>query len=109
MPPKIPKITGYSLEKLPKPWKDSVTKYTTNGAVTKVGEIECVKIKTKGDLDPVHKSSYNPDDNEDVISLEIEPKDSTKKTMTHHCYADGTGTMRVGDKRQYSTMAEGKE
>lgn len=46
---------------------------------------------------PVHKSSYNPNDPEEILSVRIEDENGERKT--HHIYKDGTGTAYVGDER----------
>ncbi|KAG5933722.1 hypothetical protein E4U60_004320 [Claviceps pazoutovae] len=101
---KLPKIIGYSLDRLSRERRLSVIIYLTNGAVKKVGEIESAEIKTRGDENPVHRSHYNKKDEEEIISIEITPVDKTKGIYTHHIYRDGRGTMRFGDKREYSTL-----
>ncbi|KAG5987252.1 hypothetical protein E4U52_007762 [Claviceps spartinae] len=101
---KLPKIIGYSLDRLSAERRLSVITYLTNGAVKKVGEIELAEIKTRGDEDPVHRSHYNKKDTEEIISIEITPVDKTRGIRTHHVYIDGKGTMRFGDKREYSTL-----
>ena len=44
----------------------------------------------------MHKSHYNPDDMEDVISIRIKGEDGTK---TCHVYENGTGTTKKGGDR----------
>ncbi|KAI7538343.1 hypothetical protein KC331_g10418 [Hortaea werneckii] len=99
-----PRILGYSLNLLPSNFKKAIETYLANGAVKKVGEIESATIKTKGNESPVHKSQFNPKDKEDIISVRIQPKDGSP-AYTHHIYANGTGTFKKGDKREYSTAA----
>ncbi|KAG6027807.1 hypothetical protein E4U19_001809 [Claviceps sp. Clav32 group G5] len=101
---KLPKILGYSLDRLSAERRHSVIKYLTNGAVKKVGEIESAEIKTRGDEDPVHQSHYNKADKEEIISVLIIPVDKTRGIFIHHVYIDGRGTMRLGDKREYHTL-----
>ena len=55
--------------------------------------------------DPVHQSSYNPNDKALIVSARIAPVDGGKP-RTHHIYADGTGTLKKGDKREYSTSSK---
>lgn len=52
---------------------------------------------------PIHKSHYNRNDPANIISARIKPKDGSAKT--HHIYGDGTGTMHMQDKKEYSTSA----
>ncbi|KAK8166391.1 hypothetical protein IWX90DRAFT_211758 [Phyllosticta citrichinensis] len=106
---KVPKIFGYSLDKLPGKFKTAVETYAKNGAVKKVGEIESVEIKTKGTESPVHKSHYNPNDREDILSVKITPVDRTQGICTHHVYPNGTGTIKKGDRRECSTAAERRD
>ncbi|KAI1907612.1 hypothetical protein LOZ53_004212 [Ophidiomyces ophidiicola] len=77
--------TGYSLDNLSEEWqKPSVTypeKWCKNDGLT-----------------PIHKSAFDENDKEDIISARITPKYGTSKT--HHLYKDGTGTMEKGDVRQ---------
>ncbi|WPG98697.1 Hypothetical protein R9X50_00149100 [Acrodontium crateriforme] len=103
-----PRIVGYSLHMLPSHFRKALETYLKNGALQKVGEIEWITIKTRGNDSPVHKSQTNPEDKEDVISVRIQPKDGSR-ACTHHVYANGTGTMNIGDKREYSTIAERRE
>ncbi|GAB1320437.1 hypothetical protein MFIFM68171_10647 [Madurella fahalii] len=71
----------------------------------KVGEIESIEILHRNDgSSPVHQSCFNPDDKELVISARITPADGSKP-KTHHIYVNGTGTIKKGDKREYSTSA----
>ncbi|KAK7513783.1 hypothetical protein IWZ03DRAFT_241147 [Phyllosticta citriasiana] len=107
--PKVPKIFGYSLDKLPAEFRAAVETYTKVGAVKRLGEIESVEIKTKGAESPVHKSHYNPNDREDILSVRMKPLDKTKGIFTHHVYSDGTGTFKKGDKREFSSGAERRE
>ncbi|KAH3947341.1 hypothetical protein HBH53_120330 [Parastagonospora nodorum] len=102
---KVVKIVGKAAAKLNDVGLAAVNKYIQNGAVKKVGEIESVEIKTRGDENPVHKSHFNRNDTEDVLSVRITPVDKTKKTLTHHVYMDGTGTFKKGDKREFSSTA----
>ncbi|KAK2810548.1 hypothetical protein FQN50_002805 [Emmonsiellopsis sp. PD_5] len=100
----------------------SLKRQNSNGAVTKVGEIESIEIlymlkrirlrfstdegscRHRNDgTSPVHKSRYNPNDKELIVSARIKPLIGSAKT--HHIYANGTGTMKVGDKKEYSTSA----
>ncbi|KJX96989.1 hypothetical protein TI39_contig592g00013 [Zymoseptoria brevis] len=94
--PKLPKILGYNLDKLPPVFKSA-----------KVGEIESAKIKTRGSEDPVHRSEYNKKDTNEILSVQIKPLSGVQKT--HHVYADGTGTLKLGDKREFSTSAGKRE
>lgn len=57
----------------------------------------------------MHKSHYNRDDKEEVLSIRITPVDKTQRTFTHHVYSDGTGTFKKGDKREFSTAAGRRE
>ena len=68
----------------------------------------CCALRTRGKESPVHKSGYNPQDKEDIISVRIQPKDGSA-AYTHHVYANGTGTFKKGDKREYSTTAGRRE
>ena len=56
----------------------------------------------------MHKSAYNPKDKEDILRVEIKPVNGSAARV-HHIYADGTGTISVGDKREYSTVAKRRE
>jgi len=60
-----------------------------------------LNIRQRDGKDPVHKSHSNPADEEYVVSLRIWPVEGPP--ATHHCYLDGTGTRKKGDKREYST------
>ncbi|EGE05377.1 hypothetical protein TEQG_04257 [Trichophyton equinum CBS 127.97] len=94
---------GYKKELLTPEFKWEAEHYSENGAVKKVGEIESIEILHRNDgTSPIHQSRYNPKDKELIISARITPADGGK-ARTHHIYANGTGTMRVGDKREYST------
>lgn len=52
----------------------------------------------------MHRSHYNKKDTEEIISIVITPVDKTRGIRTHHVYRDGKGTMRFGDKKEYSTL-----
>ena len=52
---------------------------------------------------PIHRSHYNPEDKGLIISARVKPTNGPART--HHIYANGTGTIGVGDKREYSTSA----
>lgn len=118
---KFIKWVGYNKESLPAVYKSAVERYSENGAVKvsvlfhcacgtlgsqlcqKVGEIDTIEILHRNDgSSPVHQSNYNRKDKEDVLSLRITPTDGSAPA-THHVYSDGTGTIKVGDKREYST------
>ncbi|KAI1077699.1 hypothetical protein F5B20DRAFT_259169 [Whalleya microplaca] len=53
---------------------------------------------------PVHQSHYNPNDKALIVSARITPADGSQ-ARTHRIYVDGTGTIRKGDKREYSTSS----
>ncbi|EEH03760.1 predicted protein [Histoplasma capsulatum G186AR] len=98
------KWLGYDKDKLVSPFKEAAVNYAQNGAVKKVGEIKSIEILHRNDgTSPVHQSRYNTNDKELIISARITPLIGSAKT--HHIYANGTGTMGVGDKREYSTSA----
>ncbi|KEZ46698.1 hypothetical protein SAPIO_CDS0543 [Scedosporium apiospermum] len=103
--PNLAKWLGYKRELLPPVFERAAVRYAENGAVKKVGKIESIEILHRNDgSSPVHQSSYNPDDKELILSVRITPADGSR-ARTHHIYADGTGTIRKGDKREYSTSA----
>ncbi|KAL6707077.1 hypothetical protein ACN47E_004829 [Coniothyrium glycines] len=106
---KIVKIFGYSVEKLPPIFRTALDTYMKNGAVKKVGEIDSVEIKTRGDESPVHTSHFNRKDKEKVLSIRVKPVDKSKITLTHHVYSDGTGTLKMGDKREFSSATGRRE
>ncbi|AEO62406.1 uncharacterized protein THITE_112236 [Thermothielavioides terrestris NRRL 8126] len=96
---KLLQYLGYPFADLPGPWKTATETYLHNGAAKKVGVIKSVEILHRNDgSSPVHKSHYNPNDPEEVISVRIEDENGNKRT--HHIYSDGTGTGFVGDKRE---------
>ncbi|KAK4207752.1 hypothetical protein QBC37DRAFT_354774 [Rhypophila decipiens] len=99
------KWTGYSVNKLPKPWATAVKTYAKNGATKKVGgPIDTIEIlHRKNGQSPVHKSSFNKNDPADIVSMRVTPVNGRPKT--HHVYIDGRGTAHMGDKREYSTSA----
>ncbi|PGH34370.1 hypothetical protein GX50_02853 [[Emmonsia] crescens] len=98
------KWLGYDKDKLVSPYKEAVVNYSQNGAVKKVGEIKSIEILHRNDgTSPVHQSHYNPNNKELIVSARITPLIGSAKT--HHIYANGTGTMKVGDKKEYSTSA----
>ncbi|EER25351.1 hypothetical protein D8B26_008387 [Coccidioides posadasii str. Silveira] len=95
---------GYDKELLTPEFRQAVDHYAANGAVKKVGEIESIEILHRNDSSsPIHRSHYNPKDKELIISARVKPTNGPART--HHIYANGTGTIRVGDKREYSTSA----
>ncbi|KAF4468807.1 hypothetical protein FALBO_4297 [Fusarium albosuccineum] len=95
--------TGYAKELLTPEFQAAAEHYAANGAVKKVGEIESIEILHRNDgSSPIHQSTYNPNDPEFIISARITPADGSRP-RTHHIYANGTGTCRVGDRREYST------
>lgn len=57
----------------------------------------------------MHRSSYNPSDVADIVSLRITPLDKSRGTFTHHVYSDGTGAIKKGDTRKFSTTSEGDD
>ncbi|KAK1148738.1 hypothetical protein N8T08_008623 [Aspergillus melleus] len=98
------KFLGYPADKLDEPFKDAFFNYVENGAVKKVGELESVEILHRNDgSNPIHKSHYNRNDTANIISAKVKPKNGSART--HHIYENGTGTMHVHDKREYSTTA----
>ncbi|PGH16327.1 hypothetical protein AJ79_01869 [Helicocarpus griseus UAMH5409] len=95
---------GYSKDLLPPDFKTAAERYTENGAVKKVGPIKSIEILHRNDgTSPVHQSSFNPNDKAFVLSARITPEDGNPRT--HHIYKDGTGTIKKGDKREYSTSS----
>ncbi|OOO12344.1 hypothetical protein OAory_01000930 [Aspergillus oryzae] len=96
---------GYNKELLPPVFKEAAERYAENGAVAKVGKIDSIEILHRNDgSSPVHQSHFNRNDKALIISARIAPADGTRP-RTHHIYADGTGTIKKGDKREYSTSS----
>ncbi|RAK98772.1 uncharacterized protein BO80DRAFT_427116 [Aspergillus ibericus CBS 121593] len=97
---------GYNKELLPPVFKDAAERYVENGAVQKVGKVDSIEILHRNDgSSPVHQSHFNRLDKAMIISARISPADGSRP-RTHHIYADGTGTFKKGDKREYSTSSE---
>ncbi|KAK0748073.1 hypothetical protein B0T21DRAFT_343773 [Apiosordaria backusii] len=93
---KFVKWLGFSREDLSPTWKAASDKFVKGGsAEEKLGTIQEVYIKSRNG-NPVHKSAFNPEDKEDVISARIV---GSKGTKTCHIYLDRTGTTKKGDKR----------
>ena len=44
----------------------------------------------------MHKSHFNPEDEEEVISMRVEGENASK---TCHVYKDGSGTTKKGGRR----------
>ncbi|KAL9092103.1 MAG: hypothetical protein Q9165_004536 [Trypethelium subeluteriae] len=88
---------GYARDNLTPKWKTAVEKFTEPGgsAEKKLGAIKSVTIKSREE-GPVHKSHFNPKDQEDVISIRVEGENDTK---TCHVYENGTGTTKKGGDR----------
>ncbi|KAI9932523.1 hypothetical protein MW887_008765 [Aspergillus wentii] len=102
----LAKWLGYSKELLPQPFGQAVDRYGSNGAVKKVGKIDSIEILHRNDgSSPVHRSHFNRKDKELIISARITPADGSG-ARTHHIYADGTGTIKKGDRREYSTSSK---
>ncbi|RAH47243.1 uncharacterized protein BO95DRAFT_430531 [Aspergillus brunneoviolaceus CBS 621.78] len=101
----LAKWLGYNKELLPSDFRNAAERYSENGAVKKVGKIESIEILHRNDgSSPVHQSHFNRNDKALVISARITPADGSRP-RTHHIYADGTGTIKKGDKREYSTSS----
>ncbi|KAF5536476.1 hypothetical protein FMEXI_10334 [Fusarium mexicanum] len=97
---------GFPKDSLTGGFKGAVGFYSENGARKKVGEIESIEILHRKDgSSPIHQSHYNRNDPEFIISARITPADGSRP-KTHHIYQDGTGTIKAGDKREYSTRRE---
>ncbi|KAF3015796.1 hypothetical protein E8E15_006639 [Penicillium rubens] len=95
---------GYNKELLPESWRAAVERYEKGGAVKKVGEIESIEILHRNDgSSPIHKSHFNRADKADILSVRVKPFGGLART--HHIYIDGTGTLRKGDIREYSTTS----
>ncbi|TWU78567.1 hypothetical protein ED733_003594 [Metarhizium rileyi] len=83
---------GYDRKMLPGDFFNAVEHYSVNGAVKKVGKIESIEILFRNDgSSPVHVSSFNPQDEELIISARITPADGSRP-MTHHIYGNGTAS-----------------
>ncbi|RSL51811.1 hypothetical protein CEP54_011232 [Fusarium duplospermum] len=96
---------GFSKEELPPKFQQAVEHYAENGAVKKVGEIDSIEILHRNDgSSPVHQSHFNPKDKAYIVSARITPADGSR-ARTHHIYENGTGTFRMGDRREYSTSS----
>ncbi|KAI9698962.1 MAG: hypothetical protein M1836_003151 [Candelina mexicana] len=91
----VNKWLGFSRDKLTPTWRKAVEKFTEPGgsAEKKLGKIDSFEIKSR-DEGPVHKSHYNPEDEEDIISMRIRGENDTK---TCHVYEDGTGKTKKGE------------
>ncbi|KAG8408171.1 hypothetical protein J3459_018133 [Metarhizium acridum] len=91
------RFIGFKVEDLPQPYNNAVKKFTSRGgsAEQKLGTLHEVYIKSRNG-NPVHQSSYNPEDKEFIISAKIT---GSKDTKTCHIYQDGTGTIKKGDDR----------
>lgn len=101
----LTKWLGYSKELLPSTWVGAVERYEGNGAVKKVGPIESIEILHRNDgTSPIHQSHFNRNDRALIISARITPADGSG-ARTHHIYIDGTGTIKKGDIREYSTSS----
>ncbi|KAL4861657.1 hypothetical protein BDV12DRAFT_61531 [Aspergillus spectabilis] len=99
----LAKWLGYNKDLLPSGFKEAAERYAENGAVAKVGKIDSIEILHRNDgSTPVHQSHFNRNDKALIISARITPADGSRP-RTHHIYADGTGTIKKGDKREYST------
>ena len=59
--------------------------------------------RTRPGQNPVHISSYNPNDKEDVASVKIYPVNKNIRPLVHRIYADGSGTAFPGDDRYAHT------
>lgn len=59
--------------------------------------------RTRERESPIHQSSFNRKDKAEIISVKITPR--VGPASTHHIYKDGTGTARMGDKKEYSTYS----
>ncbi|EEQ91221.2 uncharacterized protein BDCG_06341 [Blastomyces dermatitidis ER-3] len=90
--------SGFDKSKLSAKWKTAVENFTKpgGGAENRLGKLNSVNIKHRDD-NPVHKSHFNRDDNEWVISAEISGANGRKVC---HIYEDGTGTTKKGEERR---------
>ncbi|KAL8919613.1 MAG: hypothetical protein Q9172_004916 [Xanthocarpia lactea] len=91
----VVKWLGYGLNKLSPVWKTAAETFTKRGgsAEQKLGELKSVEIKSRKE-GPVHKSHFNPQDPEEVLSVVCV---GAKRTKTCHVYADGKGTTKKGE------------
>ncbi|EME41200.1 hypothetical protein DOTSEDRAFT_134489, partial [Dothistroma septosporum NZE10] len=97
-------VQWFNKEKLPADYQKAAENYIANGAVKALGEIQKVEILHRNDgSSPVHKSSFNRADKAEIVSARIHPVKGDPRT--HHIYRDGTGTIKKGDKREYSTSS----
>ncbi|KAI1505774.1 hypothetical protein F5X99DRAFT_428882 [Biscogniauxia marginata] len=100
---KLVKWLGYNKEALPKDFKQALETYVKNGAVKKIGQVDSIRILHRNDgSSPVHRSSSDPSDKELHINARIAPANGSRKRI-HHIFADGTGAMKKGDRREFST------
>ncbi|PGH08029.1 hypothetical protein GX51_01470 [Blastomyces parvus] len=90
--------SGFDKSRLPPKWRTAVENFTKpgGGAEAKLGKLKSVNIKYKDD-NPVHKSHFNREDQEWVISAEISGVNGRKVC---HIYENGTGTTKKGDERR---------
>ncbi|KAJ5198839.1 hypothetical protein N7491_000595 [Penicillium cf. griseofulvum] len=96
---------GFKKELLPPNFKQAAEIYAENGAIKKVGKIDSIEILHRNDgTSPVHQSHFNRNDKALIISARITPADGSG-ARTHHIYPDGTGTIKKGDRREYSTSS----
>lgn len=87
-------------------WRDSVDSNSVGAARILLTSLEVNKFFTRHRNDgssPVHQSRSNRQDTANVISARITPADGGRP-RTHHIYEDGTGTLKKGDSREYSTL-----
>ncbi|KAJ6149184.1 hypothetical protein N7471_000383 [Penicillium samsonianum] len=111
---------GYSKDLLPAEWKAAAERYETGGAVKleKSSPSKFCKCTSDSFLgwflaykqfsrhrndgsSPIHQSHFNRADKAKILSVRVTPVGG--RPRTHHIYIDGTGTLRQGDIRQYST------
>ncbi|KAJ5882291.1 uncharacterized protein N7529_000963 [Penicillium soppii] len=100
---------GFNKELLPPNFKQAAEVYAENGAVKvryrAFGKIDSIEILYRNDgTSPVHQSHFNRNDKAQIISARITPADGSG-ARTHHIYPDGTGTIKKGDRREYSTSS----